>query len=434
MANRTTIWMKTFALLMAAGMLPCLAVNSNRAAKVEAERAQAAMHRRLREKAHKPAPQAGPWLPNVARLGPCLKPALVGLLLASQGAAGAGAQPLMPSNPLGLLQNLNLSAPDATSVFTAQGVNVALARANTSGALPSLDALNTLLEGNHPSGGSVLQTLTLDPGATLTLPEVEPGTSAATDDQPQSGDIGRTNLPSFLLNQPSDVPNTQSAAALAAAQANLDVAQLTNVFYLLEAIGNQLIGDAALVVVDAPRVASALEFAGFQLASIGFFFAEAASQRTTGAAQTALAYLQPQPPAPPAQGTLTPVLNPELIYGTWERLNNDRSPQTILYKVSRTEVVKINATVVGEGQEDIETEVHPGAVSGYLSYRRPTGSGTLGQVLGDIQVRVVIDKADGTSLALKFVYLRATGDSEQDLDVLVEQQGEKKAYVKISEY
>ena len=357
----------------------------------------------------------------------------------------------------------NLSASDPASVFAAQGVNLALARANASGALPPLQELTALLTANSPAA-SILATLPAPASAT-------PFTTAATPEDSASGIPDATSpvvsnpvlAPSFLLNAPNQLRSERNgmgaaamdggddraaAKALNDAQTALTVAQLTNAFYILETIGDQLLADAALLALKGnASVAAALEFAGFQCASLGFALATAASEENTAAAQRTITYLQDTASLQKAQAASLAAqasssadgsVDPDLIYGTWQRLENQGSGQLILYKVTRNEFVKINVTTDANGDEDVEIEAHPGAVTAYISYKRPGGGGSPEKVIGRINLKLVVGKADGSRLALTFAVLQAKGsdggeNAGRTVEVLVEQEGERKAFVRVSD-
>ena len=343
---------------------------------------------------------------SLARLGTVLKTGLVAVLAASDPhGLGAMAQPFTFPGGLNLMPAFNLSGSDPTSVFAAQGVDLALLRANLSGNLPPLADLNAMLARSSPQGASVLDTL--------------PSPAALAG---QSTGVSLPRLPSFLLNPPADQAQTTvpSTDALAAAQSALTVAQLTDVFYIVESIAQQLLADSTLLL-DTPKVAQALEFAGFQLASIAFSFAAAASIETTAAAQRALVTLQAPQPAPPAHRVVPGV---ERLYGSWERLETSSSPQIVVYKFSRDEFVNITTVTGGEDAGAIEVDSLPGPVAAHLSIR-PSG---------EIRVTVKVHRDGDQPLVLKFIYLKAesSGDDPDSLETLVEQDGARRAFVKIS--
>jgi len=410
----------------------------------------------LPEQAHAPADPGGPGRGRLARtlgrLGTLLRRGLVAaLLLADAQALPGAAQPaplFLSANPL---PPFNLSAPDPTSAFVAQRVGLALAHANGTGALPPLADLNQLLAGANPLGGSVLQTLpaqgpwttaqassSAPPAATGAVPSRTRSAAIGTSPEPTEN---TPQLPSFLLNSPANQPvRTPTPDPVTAARTNLDVAQLTNAFYILEAIGNQLLGDAALLTLTGvPQVAAAVEFTGFQLASVGFGFAFAASMETTQAAQQALdAALEAQTAQPPPQPQeVQAAFDPDVLYGTWRRFENASSGMVITYRFSRSEFLKSNTTTGPDGSESTDLELHPGAVTGYVSYRRPAPGAAPGDGDERILVRLVVANENVQPLELKFFYLRAKGRNAQDdadvfLDILVERDGEHKAFVKTS--
>ena len=124
-----------------------------------------------------------------------------------------------------------------------------------------------------------------------------------------------------------------------------------------------------------------------------------------------------------------PTLN--LVYWVWQRFENTFSNQTILYKFAPQEFVKVNVTTDAEGDDLIETEYHPGAVSAKMRYKRTAASQSPDLRSGKVQVRVV---AGGGGLVMPFVYLQLTGlTNGMILDLLVEQDGEKRAFYRIAE-
>ena len=471
-------------------LLPCQAmppraggaVNRNRIAKVEAAQAQAAFHREQALKARNGRATASwlpdlptlPTLPSAPRMGRCLAAGLVGLLLAADPASlvamaqpvaipipafgpqppplfGAMPQPLLGAMPVGLpgaLPLVNLSAGDPSSVLAAQGVNLALARANASGTLPPLADLNAALARANPQGTSILSTL---PAPLEPLPPLD---QEGTDPSGTGGGLP-PQLPSFLLNAPGNLQASGMSSSLskdyADAQTALSVAQLTDAFYILEGVGNQLLAAAAASVdlTGNATVAEALEAAGFECASVGFYLAAAASFQNTAAAQRTIAYLEEQaqaqaqaqlkaaenPPAgskPAEAAALAGALAPDLVFGVWKRLENTLSNQTILYQFSPTAFVKVNVTTDAEGDDDLETEYHPGAVTAYMSYKRRAGSATPDLKGGKIKLRVVA--GDGGRLVMTFLYLQVEGvPAGTVLDILVQQDEEKKAFFRIAE-
>ena len=211
---------------------------------------------------------------------------------------------------------------------------------------------------------------------------------------------------------------------------------LTNAFYLLEGIGNQLLADAVLVA-PFPNVSLALQSVGFQLASGGFDFAFAASMETTAAAQLSLNTLlekavasraQAPPPAQPA-GPTVESLDPGLLFGTWERMTNVLIGERITYRFTRTDWVKVNTTRAADGSQDTEQELHPGAVTVYVNHRRPP-SGTAEE--DRILVKVVVANDQIEPLTLTFHYVRASLGGGPVLDLLVGFSPEPEIFVKTS--
>ena len=96
--------------------------------------------------------------------------------------------------------------------------------------------------------------------------------------------------------------------------------------------------------------------------------------------------------------------------------------------------MKINVTTLN-GKKRIQSEDEPGAVRCYVTSDLPDDGATAGQV----NVTMLVDRSGGKTWALSFAFLRAKGTAvgkttEEAVDVLVEQEGEKKAFVRVSEF
>ena len=441
--------------------LPAPAMPAGHAqAKCQALADQGKMHAQMRAKARHSKKQtglggaAGPAPAPLLGSSPGAKPprlnlAKTGLLLLLAGSSGmAGlAQGTVPMGPLGVLPGFNLSAPTGSTALAAQGVQLALARANGTGALPSLVELNALLAAVDPSNSSPLATLPA-PGSAP-----EPPLLSITDTLLLPNQL---SLPSNLAGsvQSMSAGNQTSSSRfndeMVALLAVLNVAQLTEAYYLQASIGLQLLADASLFT-ENPTLAGALNFAGNELLSLGHATAALGSQLEVDAAQYALAALikrnqtrqaTPGEPGPALASALVAnpdspagILDPSLVYGSWQRVENQPSGQFIMYKVTRNELVKINATTDPDGVEAIRTECHPGSVVGYVSYRRPTGSLALEDSLGKVKVTLVVEKSNGNTMSLEFSFLRARdAANSQAVDVLVEEDGEKKAFLRVSRF
>jgi hypothetical protein len=354
-------------------------------------------------------PRTGPALPSLAQT------ALILLLLAMDAPAqDVAGQPYSPSFAV---PDLDLSGSTPSSAQAARSVGLALTRANATAGLPPLDHLNALLSTINPIRGSILRTLPGADGATSTS---APGT------------------PAQAASHEGADEDTIKALRI------LTISELTETFYTLECIGNQLVADSA-IFAGGPNlnVSLALRVAGYELISTGFAFAVQASQATTEGAQHAVNALldQPKTPSAPAQPKapadlwLQGLVDPTVIYGTWQRLESSPSGQNLIYRITPQEFVRIRSTVDDQGDESIEAELHPGAITGQISYKRPAGSVNLGDPPGPVKVVVLIVKLDGTRMTLKFTYLKARGldgDHETIIEVLEEQEGEHKAFYRVA--
>jgi hypothetical protein len=358
--------------------------------------------------------------PTPARVAKGLWSGLLVLLAATdlQALGSPGTGTLSP--------NLNLSASDPSSVFMAQSVNLALARANGTGALPPLEKLNALIAGANPARRSVLDTLT------PTAPTAQASTPSSL-----------PPLPSFLLSAATQTPTSDD---LLAAQSVVSVSQLTEIFYQLEAIGNQLIADSALLS-GVPAAAVAVEFAGFELSSIGFSVAAVASHETTEAAQRALALVMKKaeqpPPRPAANGggpsrSAGNVLDRTFLYGTWQQVDTTPSDRSIRYRLTPNDLLRIITTSDPCGMETTEVDYYPGSAVIHLSYRHPAGQSGLEDATGNINVKLLLKDPEGASKVITFSWFKVEGTATGTqppplLEVLVEQEGDRKAYVRVTE-
>jgi hypothetical protein len=413
----------------------------------------------------------GPRRPRLARLLPS---ALAAVLLAAAPQALWAPVQAVPAGLIPPVPTPNLASSNPANVLAAQSVTEALARANATGSLPALDELNTLLAVANPQRFAILGTLPPPPAAPS---GAQPPTLAA-------GSPATEGLVPPTANQ-ADASSEGSAAqarlapVLTAARKILKVAQLTEASNILQTIANQLFGDS--LVVQNHTVATALQVVAFDLAALGFSLSSAASDITTTTAQETLDVLEQQvaaladpqaatpaaaePPAGaaaaiaanatapgfaanatapgPAQPSLRaqPPLGPDghlpadVIYGTWERFENTPSASRITYQFTPATWVKTNLTLDAEGDETVATEVHPGTVTGYVTYQRRPGQSPLDAALGKIKVTILLEQASGKTTTLAFAYLKAQGSPDGALpdlalEVLMEEDGEKKAFVK----
>ena len=331
---------------------------------------------------------------------------LLFLLASHPSLPGSEAQGL-PGLSLPSLPAFNLSAPDPVSSFVAQGVNQALARANSTGSLPPLAELNPLLANNNPLQASVLATLPV---------QVNPAPPAAA-----------TAATTPAGGSPLSVEMT-------AALTTLDIAQLTEAFNILKGIGLQLIGDG-YIFINNTNLSAALRAAGNELEGLGHVYGAMASEVRVDATQQLITAMQSRPsPADPGAA-----IEPEVIYGTWQRLETTEPRSLVLYKFTREEFVRISAVPTGNGNRRVSTENHPGAVTAYVSYEVPGEDFSFDQALGAIKVTVQIEASDCKLLTFDFSFLRARGkdvegDGEVLVDVLVETAGERKAFVRVSKH
>ena len=354
----------------------------------------------------------------------------------------------------GTLPSFNLSALDPASAFAAQTVTQALARANGTGALPPLGDLNAMLGRLNPSGTSVLATLPEPPD--MSDMSGVPGLPALLDlPSPSFPGLSYSDqlVGSDLLNPPAaNVNSTAFRNEVTAAGAVLTVAQLTESYYMVSSIGLNFIADSFLVA-NVSALYNAFSFLGNELQSVGYAIAAAAAQVQVNEAQSAISMLQKQAqggtsagpnsttqagdrsPMTPATGTPSDgFLDPDLIYGTWYRLDFDMSGDKVIYKVARNGVVKTQTTTNEDGDTSVQTKGTPGAVMGYLSYTLPKGSTSPSDAVGRINLTITVEQSNGNSMSMHFFYIKSQspGNSSQSLDVLVEQEGQKKAFIRIS--
>jgi hypothetical protein len=383
----------------------------------------------------------GPWPRLTLRSGCRLLRNLLFLLAVHSAATGGAAQPAMNSPfAFGTLPNFNLSGTDPASLLAAQGVAQALVNANGTGALPPLEALNGMLVQYSLTRQSVLATL---PPALL-QPVPDSGTPA--DDLPPVEEAEATGPDKLIPAGPSDI-SLESDAVLSedfsAAQSNLQATILTEAYYIQNAIGLNLLADASLFPQDVPYLFDALSYAANELLSTGAGTAAVASRVQVQAAQRVISALEArqkkQAAGPGAAGSkatgqskrLEDFLDPKLIYGFWQRLETDDSGRRVRYQVTPTGVSKRTETPNPDGGRRVQSEVRPGAVDGFVSY----DTGGLGA--GTVNVTIQLAQANGQTVSRDFVYLRANSsdpDQPGTLDVLVEQQGDHHAYVRIARF
>jgi hypothetical protein len=340
-----------------------------------------------------------------------------------------------------------------------------MARANTTGDLPSLATLNTLLAVTNPQRFSILGTLPpLDAPAGQQSPTYAApagsGVPASASERPLPEPSNTLGVPASQAVAPLSSQDRLDLA-LTAARKILKVAQLTETSNILQAVANQLFADS-LLLRNLTGVATALQVVAFDLAALGFGLASTAADITTVTAHETLDALERQAEARPEHGTpqantaaaasepakpgpanLLPqrplgpggLLSADVIYGAWERLENTPSGQRVTYQFSPSAWRKTSTTLEPGGEEAIATEVHPGTVTAYVSYQRRPGQASLDAVLGRIKVNIVLEQLSGRTTTLAFAYLQAEGSPDGDspglaLDVLVEEEGDRKAFVR----
>ena len=363
-----------------------------------------------------------------------MKPGLLLFLCTTQPDL-AVAQPGLPG-PLALprirtLPSFNLSAPDPPSRLAAVAVTQALARANFSGGLPPLPELNTMIAGASPGGDSVLATLPeLLDVPNPSFPSLSYGTQEAGD---ETGDAPGQNNRQALVDERVAILSVTKAA------------QLTEAYYTLASVSYDLLAVAAGLAYTHPEVAGLLEMSGNALQAIGYGLGAQASQVQVEAAHYALSVLdtrikaqsKPSVPSPatglptaPTASGISPqdLVDPEFIFGVWQTVDAGDSAQNVTYKVTRTGIVKLNATITPDGTW-VRNEVHTGAVSGYVSFLMPTGGTTLAEV-GEVNVTLMVERLDRPPIALDFWYLRVN-ISGQAKDMLVAQDAARTVYLKV---
>jgi hypothetical protein len=377
------------------------------------------------------------WLPH-------LKAGLVALLLLGQ-APMVDTQPGLGPDSFGVPPAVNSPAPDPVSLMVAQGLGIAMGRTN---GLPPLPEINTLMAQYRPVGAAIMATL---PDSAVTAESDPPPSSDSFGyTRPIGGvpDEIRPQLPSFLLNYPPNqafayTPQTDLATKLVAAQTDLNVARLTTAFYILESLGYEFIGLGTPLVLVNETLGVALETVGFQLAASGFFTASKASSLNAEAAQTLVEDLEKQQAQAKATAQASAkaqahaLINPNVLYGSWQRELDRPSSETIIYQFAPTEFVKFNSTLDADGLESTEIDRYPGAIATRISYRHPPGNASAADAVGRISVQMEVPMNCDPPLVLKFYYLRAKGEEigraeEQEFDVLVEQGDPGSLFVKVS--
>jgi hypothetical protein len=290
-------------------------------------------------------------------------------------------------------------APDPFSGFLGQNTTFALARANWTGSLPPMAELSAHLASLSPLREALMATLPPPPEAAIAAP--------FSDD-------------------------------LLVALANLRAAELNEAYALLEGVGYQLLTVGELVVDKGPA-SVALLTAGNELIAMGYFAAAMASREQAGAARRVLTALEDKVRGERAAAEqVVPVqtgatdgplaFDPGLIYGSWQRLETDLAGQRVTYRITRDQIVKTSSIALPNGRMSTRVETTPGAVATDLAYETAED----GQVPEQAKVRILIDKSGGGTLLLDFTYLRALGGAPGSaLDILVEEDGERKAFVRI---
>ena len=290
--------------------------------------------------------------------------------------------------------------------LVSRGVNLALAQANATGALPSLTGLNTLLQAGKPEYPSILATLTLD-----AAPASFTDSLAAFQAQ--------TPLSGSRANQ-GDGSTTSLDNELFAAQSVLDSAQLFKAYYLISGIGFTL--RAASSLVNDSAVANSLDFAGFELLTVANLAAAAGSQVQVNAAQRVLQLESAEAqPGPESCRNTDPrcYLSPEFIYGTWQANTSQPLPTLILYQFKPSHFLKVNQT-----GEQVETEFTPGTLTALVNYLQP------GQE--DVRVSVLVEKSNGRTLRLDFQVPEADPGTPSGAPAqLVETSGARQTFVKV---
>jgi hypothetical protein len=420
-------------------------INQNKVEKYKALQAQDRMHDRMRQKVRaasrgKGGCSAGPAPVPAARAStgkvpgfrlPSLLPVVKSgfLLLALAGGPDLLGCQAQPGSGLALLfrSSLNMTTPNPVNLAVAAGANLALGNANASGLLP-------------PWGALV-------PGPMGTLLASPPPLSVAP--------VGADPLP-YQLGTVA-YSNQAEHYALNAAIHAMNAFELYTAGRIIQGVGHQLIADSALAEIASQNVSAALKAAGNNLVSMGDFFQAAAAVEEVEAADDVIVGVtakeqKEQDKARPdaANGTggdreaqrtpwnplaLAGAVDPDLCYGTWQSIDTQIAQQYILYKVSRAEFVKFNVTT-RNGRPSVHSEYEPGKVRCQVASDFPEQGASASGSQPNTRVTMLVDRACGETLVLAFAFLRAepgTGTGEA-VDVLVEREGERKAFVRVAEF
>ena len=366
--------------------------------------------------------------------------------------------PINPFNPFAGQPSFDLGASDSA---TTQSVLLALDRANATGSLPPLQTFNAWLATHSPGGRSPLASLSA-PSKPLEVPA-----SAAPTNLPSAltTPVGPIPQASLSLSRPPSLPSNGGLSSpgapvnytneMLAVITTRDSARLIEVQATLLSISYQMVVASELAFNHSDVAKAFLVVAG-ELQSLAFASGAAASDVQAVDAERVLNLLQEKAKAQDAKiaaasaeakaGSfdiqsfspgLAGLLDPSLIYGTWQRLETTLAGQLILYKITRNEFVKINASTDSQGRQAIRTEFHPGAVTAEMSYTlNPDGLGRQ-EASAEVSVTILVEKSASNRMELQFSFLRAKGsafgeDTNLVMDVLVEQEGEKKAFVRVS--
>ena len=357
------------------------------------------------------------------------------MLVFAAGPQALADGPGAPPNPFTALNPLNLNADDPSSAFVASRVTLALARANASGAFPPLAELQALLNETGAGSASLLLSLpdrvdyrAYGPYLASALDTMEGFASVALEPVLSTFNLFDPMAPLDphlpTVSGPWSTPSTEAASPkVAAAQAQLAIAELGVTNNVLESIGYQLQADAGLFV-NQSAIAGALNFAGLELESLGYSAGALGSGITidetlkTLPALTGAAQGEPGPasaaPAPAVQEAMPPpdppsrVIMPEVIYGEWRSVTSAVPSQFVIYRITRSSLTKVVETLDSSGQASYQTERHPGSVDGQVAYRRNPASPLPAPSLGPVNVTILVTDAKGGRLMLHFTYCKGT--------------------------
>ena len=353
-------------------------------------------------------PQVAPvarWrVPNVARS--VLKGGLLALAVTTDPMLASAALTVIPP-PLPAPANL---AP-ATS-FAGQGITLALARANRTGALPPTEDLQGMLTQRGSQFGPLLTSLA-SAGGTLT------GADSA--------------------------PITQEMRVALNA---MTFAQQNEAFYILELVAHQFLGVALTLSSNPPLaialnlVATEIDIAALAIGAGAYHDQADFAWQTFHTLQTdAQAAAKPfSTPAPGAavvarrgyRSELTDALDVGAVYGHWQRIENALSGEQVLYKWTANGLDKVRVSTDDRGRRQVRTERHAGTVSGYVEYPVADEGDSL-RALEPAKATLVIEKTNGDTTTFTFRLLKIQ-EQGVDLGILVERDGEKKAFIKVSDF